>query len=472
LADVSKTLSQFAALRDVADAATVAAIERLVETGVERELARINVLAFAAARGLDEERVIETFLHAVRLGLFELSWDVLCPMCGGVLDVTTTLKDVHNTPYDCALCGRSFEPSLDEMVEVVFTVSPRVRRIAAHDPHTMPFWDYYRQVFWSSGVDLSDEGLQQLMTEFTLDARELGPGEQASVLLHLPEGWVTVFEPVTHSAQYFKVDCEKAASVQKIARVFSNERALTETIVLHAGALELTLSNRTGKRILPVVWTENPTFDALLTKRRPNLTAKRIFTNQTFHDLYRTDTLKVDQSLKIISITFLFTDLKGSTELYERVGDLVAYELVRKHFHLLNEIVASESGAVVKTIGDAVMATFPSPDRALAAALRMREEIASVRHESRPEDLLLKIGIHEGPCLAVMLNDRLDYFGTTVNIAARVQGLAVSRAIFATQPIIEHPQASRLLARAKISPLMQRAALKGIAEAVTVYEIP
>jgi hypothetical protein len=92
LAAVSKTHSQFAALRDVADAATVAAIERLVETGVERELARINVLAFAAARGLDEERVIETFLHAVRLGLFELSWDVLCPMCGGVLDVTTTLR--------------------------------------------------------------------------------------------------------------------------------------------------------------------------------------------------------------------------------------------------------------------------------------------------------------------------------------------------------------------------------------------
>ena len=95
-----------------------------------------------------------------------------------------------------------------------------------------------------------------------------------------------------------------------------------------------------------------------------------------------------------------------------------------------------------------------------------------MRHESRPEDLLLKIGIHEGPCLAVMLNDRLDYFGTTVNIAARVQGLAVSRAIFATQPIIEHPQASTLLARANVSPLMQRAALKGIAEAVTVYEIP
>ena len=79
---------------------------------------------------------------------------------------------------------------------------------------------------------------------------------------------------------------------------------------------------------------------------------------------------------------------------------------------------------MVKTIGDAVMATFPAPDRALAAALRMREAIGGVGSETRHEDLLLKIGIHEGPCLAVMLNDRLDYFGQTVNIAARVQGLA------------------------------------------------
>ena len=71
-----------------------------------------------------------------------------------------------------------------------------------------------------------------------------------------------------------------------------------------------------------------------------------------------------------------------------------------------------------------------------------------------------------------MLNDRLDYFGTTVNIAARVQGLAVSRAIFATQPIVDHLAASKLLASANITPRMRRAALKGIAEEVTVYEIP
>src|SRR3546814_14358235 len=91
--------------------------------------------------------------------------------------------------------------------------------------------------------------------------------------------------------------------------------------------------------------------------------------------IYRTDTLDVDQRLKITSLAFLFTDLRGSTELYERVGDLAAFDLVRTHFGVLNEIVASEAGAVVKTIGDAVMATFPTPDRAIAAALSMREAI-------------------------------------------------------------------------------------------------
>ncbi len=122
----------------------------------------------------------------------------------------------------------------------------------------------------------------------------------------------------------------------------------------------------------------------LLHRRRPFLTAKRLLSNQTFRDLYRTDTLDVDQRLKITSLTFLFTDLRGSTELYERVGDLVAFDLVRAHFHVLHDIVASESGAVVKTIGDAVMATFPTPDKAVAAALRMREAMLDLNSTQRP----------------------------------------------------------------------------------------
>jgi class 3 adenylate cyclase len=225
--------------------------------------------------------------------------------------------------------------------------------------------------------------------------------------------------------------------------------------------------------VLPALWIAADPLHDLLGKRKPFLTAKRLLTNQTFRDIYRTDTLDVDQRLKITSLTFLFTDLKGSTALYERVGDLVAYDLVRQHFRVLNEIVAAEAGAVVKTMGDAVMATFPTPDRALAAALRMREQMARINAERQNEDLLLKIGIHEGPCFAVTLNNTQDYFGQTVNVAARVQGLASSRAIFATKQVVEDKKVAKILETSGLQPTMQLAALRGITdEATTVYEIP
>jgi len=150
----------------------------------------------------------------------------------------------------------------------------------------------------------------------------------------------------------------------------------------------------------------------------------------------------------------------------------VADALVRQHFRILHEGVAAEAGAVVKTIGDAVMATFPTPDRALAAALRMREEMARINAERNNEDLLLKIGIHEGPCLAVTLNDHQDYFGQTVNMAARVQGLASSRAIIVTKSVVDDPNAAKILEKSGLHPTMQHAALRGIGEETMVYEIP
>ena len=107
---------------------------------------------------------------------------------------------------------------------------------------------------------------------------------------------------------------------------------------------------------------------------------------------------------------------------------------------------------MVKTIGDAVMATFPTPDRALAAALRMREAMDELNRKRNTEDLLLKIGIHEGPCLAVNLNERQDYFGQTVNIASRVQGLAGTRSILTTAPVVQHPEAAAILQGRRIEP--------------------
>ncbi len=461
----------FAALRGSTDPALVAAIEDYVRTAQDRELCRVNVPAFATRHGLDEEAAIAAFLHAARLGIFELSWNVLCPGCGGVLGEGVSLRSVHHEDYLCALCAGGYSPSLDDMVEVTFTVSPRIRRIAAHSPHELPFGEYFRQIFWASAVDLPDD-LDRVLDAVTLDTLELAPGEKAQLSLHLPPEFVIVFEPVTHAAQFIDVKGEPTRVRQNLALVFSEVQSATGTVEMRPGPLRLALENRTDRRVLPGIWIAGEELHGLLGRRRPFLTAKRLLSNQVFRDLYGAESLDPDQRLKITSLTFLFTDLKGSTALYERVGDLAAYDLVRAHFHVLHDIVAAERGAVVKTIGDAVMATFTTPDRAVAAALRMREAMERLNRERGSDDLLLKIGIHQGPCLAVVLNDHQDYFGSTVNIAARVQGLAQDRSIFVSEPVVKAEETAALLAARGLVPRAQQRDLRGIAANYAVYEIP
>src|SRR6185312_6576 len=255
--------------------------------------------------GLNEERVIAAFLHAARVGIFELSWNVLCPGCGGVLDATATLRNVHKESYECALCAAGYEPTLDEMVEVTFSVSPQVRRIAAHDPNTLSIWDYFRQIFWSSGVDLP-ANLDQLIDEITIDAVELPPGERAQISLQLPAEFVIVFEPVTHAAQFIDVKGEPTRERQNLALIFNKVQAPTVTTEMRPGPLRLALENKIDMRTLPSVWIAGDTLHHMLGKRKPFVTAKRLLTNQLFRDIYRTDTLDVDQGLKLTSLTFLF----------------------------------------------------------------------------------------------------------------------------------------------------------------------
>ena len=458
----------FAALRGSAKPEAVAAIERLITEAPDRALCRINALAFTAEHKLNEEDVIAAFLHAAQLGIFDLSWNILCPGCGGVLNSGTTLKTVNQADYSCALCAAAYEPTLDEMVEVTFTISPRVRKIAAHDPQTLPWIEYFRQLFWSSGVDLpNDDKLANLIKEITLQTVELPPGEKVELSLQAPEEFLIVFDPVAHMSQFIDVKGEPTREQQSLAFVMTKDHAPTGTLEMRPGPLRIFLENRSASRTLPGIWIAGDKLHDLLGRRRAFLTAKRLLTNQTFRDIYRTDTLAVDQRLKITSLTFLFTDLKGSTELYERVGDLAAFDLVRAHFRVLNKIVAEQKGAVVKTIGDAVMATFPTPDRAMAAAFKMREAVKDLNG-----DLLLKIGIHTGPCLAVSLNDRQDYFGQTVNIAARVQGLATSRSIFATREVVADSESCRLLKENRIAATPQTRSLRGIANQFEIFEIP
>jgi len=470
---MSETQALFGALRQTADADVVDAIEQLTWRAAEHALCRVNAIDFAYNAKLDEERAIAGLLHATRLGLFDLLWNIFCPSCGGVLDTNSTLKTVSRPQYLCAFCAAGYEPVLDEVVEVTFTVNPRLRPIAAHHPETLPPLDYYRQIFWSSGMDLpSQETLARVMEEVTLETVELPPGDKAILSLALPTGLAIVFDPVTHCAQFIEVKGEATRERQNLAILLDRSAAPSTMATIHPGPVRLHIENRETTRALPGVWISGPELDKLLSRRKPFVTAKRLLSNQTFRDIYHADALDVEQRLKITSLTFLFTDLKGSTALYEQVGDLVAFDLVRAHFRLLNEIVGTEAGAVVKTSGDAVMATFPTPNRAVAASLRMREAMRRFNEERKRDDLLLKIGIHEGPCLAVMLNERQDYFGQTVNIASRVQNLASSHAIYATGSVVDHQATTQLLKRVGVSPVAQRQTLQGIRDDLMIYEIP
>jgi class 3 adenylate cyclase len=460
----------FVALRQSADDDVVDRLERMVRDAPDHALNKMNALDLAASEGLDEERVIAALLNAVGLGMFEMTWNLMCPSCAGVLSANKSLKTLDRAQYNCAFCAAGYETTLDNLVEVTFTVSPRMRKIAAHNPDELSVAEYYRQIFWSSAIDLPTD-MEKLLREVTLETVDLPPGERAILSLHLPMGTLIVFDPVTHTAQFLDVSGEEASERQNLSVIFNKIQVPVDTVALRPGPLRLALENRTEGRVLPAIWVANQALDDLLKRRKPILTAKRLLTNQTFRDIYRTQTLAIGQRLKILSLTFLFSDLKDSTELYDRVGDLVAFDLVNEHFRLLQEIIASERGAVVKTIGDAVMATFETPDRAIAAAIRMRQAMSDLGAERQHQSLRLKMGIHEGSCLAVILNDQQDYFGQTVNIASRVQGLAASRSIVVTESVVENAHARALLESSGLKPTPRRVALSGIADKVSIYEI-
>src|ERR1700675_201790 len=467
---MSETETLFVALRQSADQDVVGMLERMVRDAPDHALNKMNALDLAAKGGVGEEQVIAALLNAVGLGMFEMTWNVMCPSCAGVLSANKSLKTLDRPQYNCAFCAAGYETTLDNLVEVTFTVSPRLRKIAAHSPDELSAAEYYRQIFWSSAIDLPAD-VEKLLGEGTLEIVDLPAGERDILSLQMPKGTLIVFDPVTHTARFLDVGGEEASERQNLSVIFNKVQVPVDTVALRPGPLRLALENRTESRVLPAVWVANQALDNLLKRRKPILSAKRLLTNQTFRDIYRTETLAIGQRLKILSLTFLFSDLKDSTPLYERCGDLAPFDLDNEHFRLLQEIIASERGAVVKTIGDAVMATFETPDRAIAAAIRMREAMSDLGAKRHHQGLRLNMGIHEGSCLAVTLNGQQDYFGQTINIASRVQGLAASRSIVVTESVVENADARALLESSGLTPTPRRVALSGIADKASIYEI-
>jgi class 3 adenylate cyclase len=204
-----------------------------------------------------------------------------------------------------------------------------------------------------------------------------------------------------------------------------------------------------------------------LLKFRPFLSGKRLLMTQTFRDNFRSEVIRAAEGIAVRDVALLFTDLKGSTALYQRIGDLNAYIKVQRHFERLLDVTVRHHGAVNKTIGDAVMAAFPTPADAVRAALEMREAVEDLNRDRPQRDFILKIGVHRGAAIAVTLNDRLDYFGQTVNIAARVQNLAGGDEVCITEDVYQAPGVEETFAPFDIRRV--DAELKGLDQKTPVY---
>ena len=206
------------------------------------------------------------------------------------------------------------------------------------------------------------------------------------------------------------------------------------------------------------------------TWKRDVLTAHQATTLQAFRELFDAEVLRPGDDVEIDNVTIMFTDFKGSTKLYERLGDSQAYHLIRQFFAVLGQAIRENNGTVVKTIGDAVNAAFSNTADGLAAAVQIQGDVARFNQSSGKEDIEVTIGLHVGRCISVTLNDQLDYYGTAANKAARLEGQSRGGDVVVSREFAEDPAVSDRLKG--FNPVLESAELKGFEGLVEYFRIP
>jgi len=444
-------------------------LERLVRSEDEFAPYRVNPFRFAADAKADAQASLQLFLVAAKLGLFAMQWDLLCTGCGDLVERFDALSFMHSS-YHCGICQTTYEATLEDSIEISFTVSPEVRELRAARPETLPAEDfYYRWLFNGAGLVPDGRPYTDYIRPFVRFLGHLPAGTTATAAFDVEEGVLTGFDGLVKTGFWTEVRGERAAAPQPLRYTLAGKSYDASAGELRPGPVALTISNPTSGPAsaflfcVPLNAPQHPTGYA------PFLSAKKLFNSQTFRELFRGQVLGGTESLKAQDVVFLFTDLTGSTALYERIGDVKAYALVRQHFDALTAIIARRAGAIVKTIGDAVMATFSEPRDAAGAAAAMLDEIEAFNAARGSADLLLKIGLHRGPCIAVTLNDRLDFFGQTVNVAARVQGLAGPEEICVTEEVWKGEGVPAALA--EFTAKLESVPIKGLTAPLAVHRL-
>ncbi len=437
---------------------------------------RINPFQFAKNTSMNAHDAVSLLLCASRIGIFDMKWNLICPHCGFVdysLDSINSLKQSH---YHCFLCNVDIKTELDDWVEITFDLSSQLEEPTAITDYTNVY-DYLASNV-STGLVLSKLVSREAINDFYLKFDMVNPSEVLEFEFTPKKNHQYILVSFElGDALYFSVAKDTTDTTDTIydleaieGKIIASSKELSET------KTTFRIQNKTGKKLAFLLKEveENMQFpEKTFTEM---FTGKKLINNQTFRELYAKENITKDLSLSLRNITILFTDLKGSTAIYGMLGDLKAYELVNKHFNVLINCVEENNGCVVKTIGDAVMASFNNPISGFDSAWKMNKLIKDIDAEFNLDDPIgIKIGMHTGAALAVNLSDRLDYFGQTVNIAARVQGLANAEEILITQDIYDdHLVKSRLDDYSQSENLKiekKSALLKGVESSQIVYKL-
>lgn len=409
---------------------SVTRLVTMLSSSDDLSLGRMRPFALADYWLVPRREVLELFLHAARIGLLDIRWDMVCPMCRGAAESHKSLSEVHDHSH-CASCQMDFDANFDQQVEVTFTPNPTVRTLTENAVYCVGSPRYLPHVILAEG---------------------LAAGQKTEV--------ETIFEPGPYTLHFQTGDVQLLATPQGPQQVSLRSDSIPDGEFEIGLKPTLGLENASGQDI--EFYIESASWD------KQAATAADVTSLQLFRDIFATEALRAGEELSIGSVTLMFTDLRDSTRMYRQIGDAPAFGRVRQHFEILEQEVARQGGAVVKTMGDAVMAVFRNPLSALLAVQRARAEIGRV--EGTPP-LYLKVGIHSGPCIAVTLNERLDYFGSTVNAAARLPGLSEGGHIIMSDQTASDPQVKEWLASSGLRNEKFESEIKGFEQSFALWRV-
>lgn len=373
------------------DARIVDQIADHLEHAIDEDVSGMRPLELAQRWGTDPRATLETFLHAATHGLVEMHWELLCPSCRGVNAASITLHDLANEGV-CSACNLHFSAATDEGIEARFYPASAIRPVSVG-------------TYCVGGPMNTPHRYTQLVVP---------AGGEREVPLDLPSGAWIVRSPQSRGVA--RVDVSEQGAAEAEIRVGPHAMR-PDTLILAPGAARLHVVNE--RQVAATIALDDSRWSDLAA------TPGRLMTYPAFRSLFSAEALSPGVELAVGRIGLMFTDLSGSTAMYERAGDAAAFRLVSEHFVVLREAIERHGGALIKTIGDAVMAAFPDGQQALEAALAIQAGMRDFDTRGLADPAaLVKIGVHAGPCFVVTLNGQLDYFGTTVNVAARAQGEA------------------------------------------------